>query len=235
MISIRKLRVCSHAIVLGVTVLSFSARLRTGSTPQPASSNDATAAGAAAQAPRASTDGQLNLAEPDYSIVNLPTTLRLPRFGSAFHLTHRFNENLRRDDFGTQASNLFGSTRAQRSGSSTARRHAPSAGDRAADQHREDVPVLGQVRRDASIRGRAGLDFGLLSVEGDDNFKQSYAPALGAVVSREITDRAALYATPVWVHNSAGGTGLNRDTFYVGFGGRLKITETLYVTGEATP
>src|SRR5262249_28189285 len=47
-------------------------------------------------------------AEPDFVLVNLPTTLRLPARGGNFHLSHRFNENLRRDSFGDQLSSLFG-------------------------------------------------------------------------------------------------------------------------------
>src|SRR5207253_4454210 len=53
-------------------------------------------------------DAVLQPAEPDYRVVNLPTTLRLPRYKSNFELTHRFNGNLRRGDFGDQTSNLFG-------------------------------------------------------------------------------------------------------------------------------
>src|SRR5438552_662814 len=53
-------------------------------------------------------DAVLQPAEPDYRVVNLPTTLRLPRYKSNFELTHRFNGNLRRGDFGDQASSLFG-------------------------------------------------------------------------------------------------------------------------------
>ena len=40
------------------------------------------------------------------------------------------------------------------------------------------------------------------SVEGTNNFKDSYTPAVGVVVSREFTDRAAVYAEPFWVNNS---------------------------------
>ena len=53
-------------------------------------------------------DAKLRPAEPDYTVVNLPTTLPLPLHRGNFHLTHRFSENLRNDGFGTQASNLWG-------------------------------------------------------------------------------------------------------------------------------
>src|SRR5687767_5051344 len=38
-------------------------------------------------------------AEPDFRVVNLPSTLRLPRNGSSFQMTHRFNGNLRQGSF----------------------------------------------------------------------------------------------------------------------------------------
>ena len=51
---------------------------------------------AAPQAPPVD-DRQLVLAEPDYALVNLPTTLRLPRHEMSFRLTHRFLANLRQN------------------------------------------------------------------------------------------------------------------------------------------
>ena len=37
--------------------------------------------------------------EPDFSLVSLPTTLRLPTHRGDFHLSHRFNLNLEFFDF----------------------------------------------------------------------------------------------------------------------------------------
>jgi hypothetical protein len=76
-------------------------------TAAPASAQaDATSSTTTTQ-PTGDDDAQLDVGEPDFSLVNLPTTLRLPRNGGDFHLTHRFNQNLR-DDFGNVAENLFG-------------------------------------------------------------------------------------------------------------------------------
>ena len=57
--------------------------------------------------PRDAADRRPNLVEPDFTIINLPTTLRLPRYKSAFRISHRFTRTLN-NDFGTLASNLFG-------------------------------------------------------------------------------------------------------------------------------
>jgi hypothetical protein len=52
-------------------------------------------------------DSAIHPAEPDFTIVSLPTALRLPLFGSAFRVTHRFTRPLN-DDFGDVAGDLFG-------------------------------------------------------------------------------------------------------------------------------
>jgi hypothetical protein len=57
--------------------------------------------------PRDVADRRPNFVEPDFTLVNLPTTLRLPRYKSAFRITHRFARTLN-DDFGRVASDLFG-------------------------------------------------------------------------------------------------------------------------------
>src|SRR5262245_50784074 len=71
------------------------------------------AVNAAAQAPAAAAapapdDPRPRPVDPDYRVINLPTAVRMPLHKSNFQLTHRFGGNLRRGDFGYQASNLFG-------------------------------------------------------------------------------------------------------------------------------
>ena len=53
------------------------------------------------------------------------------------------------------------------------------------------------------------------------------APALGIAVSRMVADRLALYATPVWVHNVAAILNIDRDTLFVGIGGRVRVSATV--------
>jgi 23S rRNA G2445 N2-methylase RlmL len=57
--------------------------------------------------PRDAADLKPSLVEPDFTLINLPTTLRLPRHKSAFRLTHRFARTLR-SNVGSLASDLFG-------------------------------------------------------------------------------------------------------------------------------
>src|SRR5687768_1689496 len=62
----------------------------------------------AATAPDDDPDRDPNRNQPDFTIVTLPMTLRLPRFKSAFRVTHRFTRPLGTGDFGDLAEDLFG-------------------------------------------------------------------------------------------------------------------------------
>ena len=75
----------------------------------------------------------------------------------------------------------------------------------------------------------------LVSIEGQNNFQDRFSPGLGAVVSRTVGDRFAMYATPIWVHNTAAILDIDRDTFIFGVGGRLRLSATVYVVAETSP
>ena len=64
-------------------------------------------------APADDVDLDPNLSQPDFTIVNLPTTVRLPRFKSAFRVTHRFTRPLGQGDFGDLTEDLSGSMAAR--------------------------------------------------------------------------------------------------------------------------
>ena len=75
----------------------------------------------------------------------------------------------------------------------------------------------------------------LASVEGRDNFQENRSPAFGAVVSRKVGETAALYAVPMWVHNTAGASDPTRETGLIGVGGRLRVRPAVYLVGEVSP
>ncbi|MGE3517884.1 MAG: DUF5777 family beta-barrel protein, partial [Vicinamibacterales bacterium] len=90
---------------------------------------------------------------------------------------------------------------------------------------------------DAIAQG-ASLPFAIsavVSVEGTANFTENRAPAVGASLARTVADRAALYATPLWVHNSAAASGVTRDTFVLGLGGRVRVRPTVLLVAEIAP
>jgi Membrane bound beta barrel domain (DUF5777) len=188
----------------------------------------------------ANDDAVLTPAEPDYRVINLPTTLRLPRYKSSFELTHRFNGNLRSGDFGDQAAGLFGIDNGAQIGFEY--RFAPI-------RHLEAIAYRTNFDRTIQLyakydaihqNGQRPLSVsGLLSIEGGDNFQTRYAPSIGATISRQIDNAVALYAVPMWVHNVtpllASITGVKDNTFFVGLGGRVRIRPTVYVSAEVSP
>jgi hypothetical protein len=186
---------------------------------------------------------RLRPAEPDFSLVNLPTTLPLPQYKSNFHLTHRFNGNLRRNDFGENASNLFGLDQGAaisfeyRFGVT---KHLEAIASRSnigkAIQfsakydavHQEAPSPLGTSSSPVGISA-------LVAIEGENNFRTRYSPSLGAVISRAIDDKAAVYAVPYWARKSGADGGIEHDTFVLGLGARVRVLPTVYVVGEVSP
>src|SRR4029079_18879661 len=75
---------------------------------EPAPAAEAKAAPAVAAAQEDDPDLDVDLAEPDFTLAALPTTLRLPRHKSSFRVTHRFGRPLGRGDFGDLLGDLFG-------------------------------------------------------------------------------------------------------------------------------
>jgi hypothetical protein len=203
-----------------------------------AAQSTAAAADAAAQASTTARDDDavLRPAEPDYRLVNLPTTLRLPLYKSNFDITHRFNGNLRRGDFDDQLSTLFGIDEGAVIGLEyriAVVRHLQAAVYRTSlDRTFQFYGKYDALSQDGSMPLSLSA---LASVEGPNNFRRDRAPAFGAVVSRTIDNALALYAAPIWVHNSAAALGVTRDTFLLGIGGRARIRPTVYLVGEFSP
>lgn len=192
---------------------------------------------ASPQESQPSDDAVLRLAEPDYRLINVPTTLVLPRNRGAFGLTHRFNENLAKGSFGSHADRLFGIDAGAVVGFEfrfgILRRVQAAAYRTTIDQ---TLQLHGKWDAFQQGEGLPVSVSALLSIEGNDNFREDYAPALGAVVGRTFGEWAAVYASPVWVHNTGAFTETEtRDTGFVGLGTRLRIRPTIYLVGEVTP
>jgi hypothetical protein len=180
----------------------------------------------------------LRVVEPDYTIVNLPTSLRLPTHKSAFRVTHRFSRTLN-DDFDEVASDLFGL----------------DSGATIGLEYRYGIIKNGQIGIHRSSNAKTVEFFGeyslwrqtagklfdvsaLASVEAVDNFQEAKSPALGAVISKTVGDVAAFYVEPIWVNNAnplPSELADDNSTFFVGVGARIRIRPTVYVVGEVAP
>jgi hypothetical protein len=202
---------------------------------------------------------ELDPAEPDFVVVNIPTNLRLPRFKSNFRLTHRFNGNLRSGSFSDNASNLFGLDQGAIIGFEF-RMNLMRNLQAAAFRTNFDRTIQLYGKYDA-LRQRGAMPVAIswiASLEGTNNFREKFAPAVGIVLSRKLGTRLALYAVPMWVGNTNASLAPiehehdhdgeveeheheespayeKRGTFLVGLGGRARLTPTVYIVGEVTP
>ena len=179
--------------------------------------------------------------EPDYALVNLPTTLRLPKGGGNFHLTHRFNDDLIKGDAGDHFSNLFGLDNGANIGLEF--RYGLARNLQGIVQRTSiSKAVQLSVKYDA-VHENADKPVSvsaIISIEGQNNFHNSdqgdanFAPSLGLVLSRKLGTSAIVFAEPFWVHNT-GVESDTRDTVFVGLGARLRLGATANLVGEVSP
>lgn len=182
-------------------------------------------------------DREVNIAQPEFNIVNLPTTLRLPKNKLAFRVTHRFLRPLGEGDFGDLLADFFGLDSGAQIGLEL--RYGLIRGGQIGIHRTSDRTI--QLFTQYDLKNQRSFPIAINvygSMDGTDNFSDSYSPAIGAVFSRELGDRGALYAEPVWVNNTNDQPSElvdDNDTFIIGLGARLRIRPTVYVTVEGNP
>lgn len=196
--------------------------------------------GAAPQAAAAEErdDAVLSLSQPDFTLIGLPTSLRMPARKFAFRVTHRFQRPLGQGDFGDLADDFFGLD----NGAITALelRYGLFRGTQVG-VHRsgfgKTIEFFAQC--DLVSQDRFPFDVSLFgSMDGTVNFRESYSPALGVVLSRTVGDVAALYIEPMWVNNSnplPKEVNDDNDTVFVGLGARIRVAATTYLVVEWSP
>lgn len=248
--------------LLAVLVIAWAILLPSSvsaQTPVPPSRTSTQAAPPGAVQSPDDDEAVIDPAEPDIVVVNLPTNLRLPRFKSNFRMTHRFAGDLRRGSFAENAGNLFGLDQGAIIGFEfrmNVARNLQAAVFRT--NFDKTVQMYGKYDMVRQGRGLPVSVSGLASVEGTNNFRDKFAPAVGVVMSRKVGSHLALYAMPMWVGNTnASLDPINhehdhgaeeheetvstepayerRGTMLLGLGGRARLTRSVYVVGEVTP
>jgi Membrane bound beta barrel domain (DUF5777) len=197
----------------------------------------ATVSGQAQTAP-ADPDVSLNLAQPDFTLIGLPTTLRLPVHKGAFRVTHRFTRPLGNGSFGDLASDFFSLDSGAQIGLEY--RFGLMRGTQVGFHRTSERTVEFFAQHEVKAQsGSFPLTISALaSIDGTNNFRDSHTPALGVVVSRTIGDRAAFYIEPVWVDNSnllPSQLVDHNDSVLLGLGARLRVRPTVYLALEGTP
>jgi Membrane bound beta barrel domain (DUF5777) len=195
-------------------------------------------AAAAPQKEEERDDETLDLAEPDFTVVNLPTTLRMPKYKSAFRVTHRFARPLGEGSFGSLAEDFFGLDASAQIGLEF--RFGIFPGTQVGIYRTSDktIQFFGQYDvKHQSATFPVSIN-AYASIDGTNNFKDSYSPALGAVISRTINKHAAVYVAPFWVNNTndlPSELTDDNDTVMVGIGTRLRIHGGTYFVAEWVP
>jgi Membrane bound beta barrel domain (DUF5777) len=196
---------------------------------------------ASAQAPTPPADDpdlDINYAQPDYTLVALPTTLRVPRHKSAFRVTHRFTRPLGAGDFGNLLEDLFGLDSGAQIGLEY--RFGLFRGTQVGI-HRTSTRVIEFFAQHEVKAQSESFPFtlaALAAIDGTNNFRDSYSPALGALISRTIAEHVALYVEPIWVNNAnlePSELADHNDSVLVGVGARFRIRPTVYLAFEGAP
>jgi hypothetical protein len=217
------------AALVALTASAASAQ----TAPAPAAPDQA----AAAPDQGGRSDRAVDPSQPDFTIVGLPTTLKMPKFASAFRVTHRFTRPLGNGSFGDLVEDFFGFDSGAQIGLEY--RFGILPGTQIGIHRTSDktIEFFAQHHLFDQTKAPVGVDVYATS-EGRNNFKDNYSPAIGAVVSRTFGRHGAVYAHPIWVNNTSTDPSElvdDNSTFIFGLGTRLRVRPTLYVVAEAAP
>jgi len=202
-----------------------------------APATDPSTSGTATAAQADDPDLDPNRAQPDFTLLTLPTTLRLPRHKMAFRVTHRFGRALGQGDFGDLAGDLFGLDSGAQIGLEF--RYGLIRGGQVGIYRTSNrtIQLFGQYELVSQKTFPVAIDI-VANIDGTNNFQDSYSPGLSAVFSREVGDRAAFYLQPAWINNSnpvPAELVEDNDTFLVGIGTRVNVHGRTYLVFEAAP
>ncbi len=230
-------------LTLAVTLSSAAASRVFGQSPtsdnaaprEPAAALKETPAAAQGGAQDEPDDAVLKPAEPDFTLIALPTSLNLPKYKSAIRVTHRFRQEFGSSGFGA---NFFGIDSGAQIGLEYRFGIVPHGEvgiQRTSERTIEFFAQYGLIRQSKRMPFEIAA---LASIDGTNNFRDSYTPALGVIVGRLIGAHAALYVEPIYVNNS---NPLpkelvdHNDTFMLGLGGRFRVLPTVYIVAETSP
>ena len=190
-------------------------------------------------------DTEIDPAQPDFTLVSLPTGLRAPRWRGAFRVTHRFTRSLGDGNFGDLVADGFGTDFGALIGLEF--RLGLPGGLQAGVQRTSDktikffgqhTPIVQHGKTPVSVAA-------FISSEAGGNFQDLRSQSFGVIVSRKVGRVGAVYAQPFYVRNTnlqpgvPNGTGLGQSdekhTAMIGIGGRFAVRKGLYLVGEVSP
>ena len=224
------------ALILAAITWGSTATAQTAPAPPQATATAPAASPVAEEEAR--DDAVLNRSQPDFTLINLPTGLRMPKWKSAFRVTHRFTRPLGDGDFGDLAGDAFGLDSGAVIGMEFRIGIVPGGQVGVYRTNDKTIQFFGQY----DLKQQSGtFPIGIAayaSIDGTDNFRDSYSPALGAILTREFGAHGAVHVEPIWVNNSnplPSEVVDDNDTFLLGLGGRIRVRPTVYLVAEIAP
>lgn len=173
--------------------------------------------------------------QPDFTLVALPTTLRVPQGKSAFRVTHRFTRALGQGDFGDLLSDFFGFDNGAQIGLEL--RYGLLPGTQVGIHRTSDraIQLFGQHNLLNERDGRpVGLD-ALVTLEGAENLSEHHRSAIGLIFSKSLQRAGSVYVEPIFVANANPFETGDEHTLMIGLGTRLRVTRAMYLVAEVTP
>ena len=177
-------------------------------------------------------------AQPDFTLIGLPTTLRMPKYASAFRVTHRFTRSLGEGDFSDLLGNAFGVDGGAQVGLEY--RFGILSGTQIGIHRTSDRTIQLFLQHQLVRQGEqlpVTVDV-IATAEGTNNFRDVYSPAIGAVLSRAFGRHGAAYVHPIWINNTnaiPSELADENNSFVIGLGGRVRVRPTVYLVAEAAP
>ena len=196
--------------------------------------------------PDAFADLEVDVLEPDFNLIALPTTLRLPQGKFAFRLTHRFSRPLDGGPgFGNLLEDFLGFDSPALIGLEFRYGLLPGTQIGIYRGNSKNIQIFGR-QNILWQRGPSGIGLDVqVSIEGGDNLREESSGSVSAILSKRLGEWASVYAEPIWVgnvnkpgrfHPSADdGVSDDDDAFMVGLGARLRLRPTVYLLGEYVP
>jgi hypothetical protein len=230
-----------RTVLVLITVLTFGVPAWAADGADPAKAPAAAGASAAGQgqvAPEDDPDLDIDPLQPDFTLITLPTSLRMPKGKSSFRVTHRFTRSLGQGDFGSLAEDFFGIDAGAAIGLEY--RFGIMRGTHVGIRRTNDRTIEFSAEYNL-LQQRNSKPVGLsayASIDGTNNFRDSYTPGLGVVVSRTLGRAGSVYVDPIWVNNSnplPSALADDNNSFLLGLGTRLRIRPTMYLVGEIIP
>jgi hypothetical protein len=181
-------------------------------------------------------DVRVDPLQPDFTLVALPVTLRMPAHKLAFRVTHRFTRELGAGDFGDLVNDFFGFDSSAQIGLEL--RYGLLPGTQVGIHRTSDktIQIFGQqnLMQQKPDGHPLGIDV-IATFEGLDNMRAQKKGALGLLVSRKAGKHVAVYAEPIFVANTNPAETGDNNTMMIGLGARVRIRPSTYLVGEVTP